>query len=286
MQIKLFKYNNILYNGRRKSKGGNIMTIKFETDTVQLHVNGRVATIELNRPESLNALNVEMLKGLASVLKEISQSSAVDIVVLKGKGRAFSSGGDIKTMLLEAKEEDFPIVMDCISEVVATLYMMPKITISAVTGAAAGLGLSIALATDYIVADKASKLAMNFIGIGLIPDGGGHYFLEKRLGEDKAKHLIWEGKPLSAEEAYQLGLIHDVAEGLDEALEAKLQQLLNSPIQAMIETKTILAEKNSPQLLRVLELEKEGQHKMRQTKDHQEGIQAFLEKRRPVFKGK
>lgn len=262
------------------------MTIKFETDTVQLHVNGRVATIELNRPESLNALNVEMLKGLAAVLKEISQSSAVDIVVLKGKGRAFSSGGDIKTMLLEAKEEDFPIVMDCISEVVATLYMMPKITISAVTGAAAGLGLSIALATDYIVADKASKLAMNFIGIGLIPDGGGHYFLEKRLGEDKAKHLIWEGKPLSAEEAYQLGLIHDVAEGLDEALEAKLQQLLNSPIQAMIATKTILAEKNSPQLLRVLELEKEGQHKMRQTKDHQEGIQAFLEKRRPVFKGK
>ncbi|WP_313799187.1 enoyl-CoA hydratase [Cytobacillus sp.] len=262
------------------------MTIKFETDTVQLHVNGRVATIELNRPESLNALNVEMLKGLAEILKEVSQTSAVDIVVLKGKGRAFSSGGDIKTMLLEAKEEDFPIVMDCISEVVNTLYMMPKITISAVTGAAAGLGLSIALATDYIVADKASKLAMNFIGIGLIPDGGGHYFLEKRLGEDRAKHLIWEGKPLSAEEAYQLGLIHDVAEGLDEALEAKLQQLLNSPIRAMIETKTILAEKNSPQLLSVLELEKEGQHKMRQTKDHQEGIQAFLEKRRPVFIGK
>jgi enoyl-CoA hydratase/carnithine racemase len=284
--MKLFKYNNILYNGRRKMIGGNSMTIEFKTETVQLHVNGRVATVELNRPESLNSLNVEMLKGLAAVLKEISQSSEVDIVVLRGKGRAFSSGGDIKTMLLEANEEDFPIVMDCISEVVATLYTMPKLTISAVTGAAAGLGLSIALATDYIVADKASKLAMNFIGIGLIPDGGGHYFLEKRLGEDKAKHLIWEGKPLTAEEAYQLGLIHDVAECLDEVLEAKLQLLLNSPLKAMIETKTILAEKNTPQLLRVLELEKEGQHKMRQTQDHQEGIQAFLEKRRPVFKGK
>ncbi|WP_419392600.1 enoyl-CoA hydratase [Cytobacillus praedii] len=262
------------------------MTIEFKTETVQLHVNGRVATVELNRPESLNSLNVEMLKGLAAVLKEISQSSEVDIVVLRGKGRAFSSGGDIKTMLLEANEEDFPIVMDCISEVVATLYTMPKLTISAVTGAAAGLGLSIALATDYIVADKSSKLAMNFIGIGLIPDGGGHYFLEKRLGEDKAKHLIWEGKPLTAEEAFMLGLVHDVAESLEEVLEAKLQLLLNSPIQAMIETKTILAEKNTPQLLRVLELEKEGQHKMRQSQDHQEGIQAFLEKRRPVFIGK
>ena len=263
------------------------MTIEFKTDTVKLHVTGRVATVELNRPESLNSLNVEMLKGLAAVLKEISQSSDVDIVVLRGNGRAFSSGGDIKTMLLDANEEDFPMVMDCISEVVATLYTMPKLTISAITGAAAGLGLSIALATDYIVADKASKLAMNFIGIGLIPDGGGHYFLEKRLGEDKAKHLIWEGKPLSAEEALQNGLIHEIAQGtLDEALEAKLQRLLNSPIQAMIETKIILAEKNSPQLLKVLELEREGQRKMRLTKDHQEGIQAFLEKRRPVFTGK
>ncbi|MFE8696265.1 enoyl-CoA hydratase [Cytobacillus sp. FJAT-53684] len=263
------------------------MTIEFVTDTVQLHVNGRVATVEMNRPDSLNSLNVEMLKGLAAILTEISQSDEVEIVVLKGKGRAFSSGGDIKTMLLEANESDFPIVMDYINEVVVSLYTMPKLTISAVQGAAAGLGLSIALATDYIIADKTSKLAMNFIGIGLIPDGGGHYFLEKRLGENKAKHLIWEGKPLSAEEAYQLGLIHEVVESpLEEAVESKLQRLLSSPVLAMIETKKVYAEKNLPQLLSVLELEKEGQRKMRQTTDHQEGIQAFLEKRRPVFTGK
>ncbi|MBP2241064.1 enoyl-CoA hydratase/carnithine racemase [Cytobacillus eiseniae] len=262
------------------------MTIKAETETLQLTINKRVATVEFNRPESLNALNVELLKGLASMLKELSQSEEIEIVVLKGKGRAFSSGGDIKTMLLDASEADFPIVMDYISEVVLTLYTMPKLTISAITGAAAGLGLSIALATDYVVADKNSKLAMNFIGIGLIPDGGGHYFMEKCLGEDKAKRMIWEGKPITAEAAYELGLIQEVAEPtLEEAVEAKLAQLLNSPILAMIETKRIFAEKNRPQLLRVLELEKEAQRKMRQTKDHQEGIQAFLEKRKPVFKG-
>lgn len=263
------------------------MTIKFETDTVNLHVNGRVATVELNRPESLNALNVEMLKGLAVTFKEFSSLEDVDIVVLTGKGRAFCSGGDIKMMLSGSNKEDFDAIMDVISDLVVTLYNLPKLTISAVSGAAAGLGLSLALATDYIITEKTTKLAMNFIGIGLIPDGGSHYFLEKRLGEDKAKHLIWEGKQLLAEEAYKMGLVHEIAEeGLSEALQSRLQRWLNSPVKAMIETKKILAQKNNPQLINVLEIEKDSQYKMRKTKDHQEGIRAFLEKRNPNFVGK
>lgn len=263
------------------------MAIDFVTDTVNLQIDGRVATVEMNRPESLNALNFEMLKGLLAVMKEVSHMDEVDIVVLKGNGRAFSSGGDIKTMLLEANESDFSSVMDCINELVVTLYSMPKLTISAVTGAAAGLGFSLALATDYILAEKSSKLAMNFIGIGLIPDGGSHFFLQQRIGEDKAKQLIWEGKILSGDEALQIGLIHEVAEvELSTAVKSKLSKWLNSPTEAMIKTKKILADKNRPLLLKVLELEKLGQHKMRQTEDHLEGIQAFIEKRNPVFKGK
>ncbi|MBY0123090.1 enoyl-CoA hydratase [Bacillus sp. S/N-304-OC-R1] len=261
--------------------------LEFLTETVNMEIEGRVATIELNRPDSLNALNIEMLNELSGVLKNISSKEEVDIVILTGKGRAFCSGGDIKTMLAAANENDFPAVMNSISAAVTELYTMPKLTISAISGAAAGLGLSLALATDYLIAEKSSKLAMNFIGIGLIPDGAGHYFIEKRLGEDRAKHLIWEGKPLTAEEAYKIGLIHEVAEGeLNSALEEILIKWLNSPIKAMIETKKIYAEKNLPQLLNVLELERAGQYKMTQTKDHQEGIRAFMEKRKPVFTGK
>lgn len=263
------------------------MTINFLTEKVNLRVNGRIATLEMNRPEALNALDVDMLKGLVSRLKEISESDDIDVVVVTGNGRAFSAGGDIKTMLSNMNENDFYPIMDCISELIVTLYSIPKLTISAVSGAAAGLGFSLALATDHIIADKSSKLAMNFIGIGLIPDGGSHFFLEKRLGEMKAKHVIWEGKMMDAQEAFQLGLIQEIADSdLQEAVEARINSWLSRPIQAMIKTKKILADMNRPQLLKILELEKHGQLKMRRTADHQEGIKAFIEKRPPNFIGK
>ncbi|MEH7112547.1 enoyl-CoA hydratase [Neobacillus niacini] len=263
------------------------MTINFVTDKVKVRVTGRVATVEMNRPEALNALDVDMIRGLVWNLKEIAESDDIDVVVLTGSGRAFSAGGDIKTMLSDLNESEFFPVMDYISELMITLYSIPKLTISAVTGAAAGLGFSLALATDHIIADNTSKLAMNFIGIGLIPDGGSHFFLEKRLGEIKAKQLIWEGKMMNAQEALEMGLIQEIANGnLQDAVEARVANWLSRPVQAMIKTKKILADMNRPQLLKLLELEKHGQLNMRRTFDHQEGISAFIEKRPPRFIGK
>jgi 2-(1,2-epoxy-1,2-dihydrophenyl)acetyl-CoA isomerase len=261
--------------------------MNFITEKVNVKINGRVATLEMNRPEALNALDQDLLKGLVVKLKEISESDDIDIVVLTGNGKAFSAGGDIKSMISMNDENDFYPIMDSINELIITLYSIPKLTISAVSGAAAGLGFSLALATDHIIAEKSSKLAMNFIGIGLIPDGGAHFFLEKRLGETKAKELIWEGKVMSADEALQKGVINTVAEnGLADALEVKLNEWLHLPVQAMIKTKKIFAENSRPQLLKLLELEKHAQFKMRQTLDHKEGIQAFVEKRTPIFVGK
>ncbi|KON68075.1 enoyl-CoA hydratase [Peribacillus butanolivorans] len=255
--------------------------------TVLVTYSERTATVAMNRPEAMNALNPQMLNDFIFALKEVSENEDVDVVILKGNGNAFSAGGDIKMMLAPDKEEGFNDLMDGISELVTTLYFMPKLTISAIHGAAAGLGLSIALATDHLIADSESKVAMNFIGIGLIPDGGGHFFLERRLGEVGAKELIWEGRVLTALEAKEKGLIHEIADGtLEQAVERKVQGWLKSPVQAMIKTKKILSEKNRPLLIKMLEIEKAAQFKMRQTADHQEGIKAFVEKRRPNFIGK
>ena len=143
-----------------------------------------------------------------------------------------------------------------------------------------------ALATDYIIANASSKLAMNFIGIGLIPDGGGHFFMKLRVGETKAKQLIWEGKPLRAAEALELGLIDEVTEDLTEAVNRKVSEWQKKPLQAMIKTKKIYAEENRVSLIKFLELEKVAQSRMRETADHKEGIQAFLEKRPAQFTGK
>lgn len=259
------------------------MTMLHTFKTIHLEDKNGVITLSLNRPESHNSMNVEMLQELSSAMEVIKDSTA-KIVLLKGNGPVFSAGGDIK-MMLQDDPQLFEEVMDSITNIVFTLYTMPKITISALHGAAAGLGLSLALASDYVYADPSTKIAMNFIKIGLIPDGAGHFFLKNRIGETKAKHLIWEGKTITGAVAKNLLLVDEVEENLDEVISIKLKQLKSSPLQAMIETKSIYTSESSEVLKTILHLEKDGQRKMRQTKDHQEGIKAFLEKRVPSFKG-
>ncbi|MDR4887218.1 enoyl-CoA hydratase [Fredinandcohnia sp. QZ13] len=257
-----------------------------QVEKVFLHMEERVAYLTLNRPDSLNSMDFDMLNEILHSLKAVAANDEVDILVLAGSGRAFSAGGDIKTMLSSTDDHAFEHVMGLISEIMKTLYLLPKLVISAIHGPAAGLGLSFALGADYVIADRLSSIAMNFIRIGLIPDGGAHFFLEKRLGEAKAKHVIWEGKQLSPGEALHIGLIDEVAEEeLQTAVLHKLKKWKKRPILAMIQTKSIYNQMHLQELERILELEKQGQQAMRNTKDHREGIQAFLEKRKPMFTG-
>ncbi len=257
-------------------------------ETINLEIAERKATLTLNRPQAMNAMDFTMMRELADCFEALHNEKDVQILVIKGEGKVFSAGGDVKMMGASEDFSDFGAVMGDIARLVKAYYTLPMITVAQIHGASAGLGFSLALGSDVIVAEQTSKLAMNFIGIGLIPDGAGHFFMKQRLGTVKAKQMIWEGKVLNGEEALNLGLIdHNVPEGAaSTAVDQLVGKLLASPILAMIETKQILHEANLQELDLILHGESKGQVKMRHTKDHLEGIQAFVEKRTPQFTGK
>lgn len=254
--------------------------------TIECKLKDSTAYITLNRPELLNAFNAIMFKELDFCLKEIRLKDQIKFVVLDGKGEAFSAGGDLQQMQ-EIKDEDtFLRIMDDIHSMTMAFFSMPQLTIAAVEGPVAGFGLSLVLGADYIICDENSKLAMNFINVGLVPDGGGHFLLKERIGSKRAMQMIWEGNTLKAEEALKIGLIDSITSDVFQSVSEQLDKWRKKPILAMIKTKKILAELNREQLLKTLELEKHAQWAMRQTSDHQEGITAFFEKRAPRFQGK
>ena len=262
--------------------------MKLNYETIKLEVADRKATLLLNRPNAMNAMNFTMMRELADCFEALHNEKDVKILVIKGEGKVFSAGGDVKMMVASEDFSDFGTIMEDIARLVKAYYTLPMITIAQIHGASAGLGFSLALGSDVIVAEASSKLAMNFIGIGLIPDGAGHFFMKQRLGTVKAKQMIWEGKVLNGEEALALGLIdHNVPDGTASvAVDQLVGKLLASPVLAMIETKQILHGANMQELEQILQGETAGQVKMRQTKDHLEGIKAFVEKRLPQFVGK
>ncbi len=256
--------------------------------TIELEVLDRKAVLTLNRPQAMNAMDFTMMKELANCFEALHQKIEVQVLIIKGAGRVFSAGGDVKAMVSSEDFNDFGSIMDDITRLATAYYTLPMITISQVHGAAAGLGFSLALGSDMIVAEETAKLAMNFIGIGLVPDGGGHFHMKERVGTIKAKQLIWEGKVMNGEEAFAHGLIdYNVPEGTASAtVDQLVGKLLASPIAAMIETKQILHAEKLPELERILLNEAKAQSKMRHSSDHREGIQAFVEKRVPAFTGK
>src|SRR5699024_4496853 len=140
------------------------------------------------------------------------------VLILTGSGKAFSAGGDVK-MMKDLNKDLFDEMMDALTEIAITLYSMPKVVISAVRGSAAGLGLSIALAADYVVAQNQAIFGMLCSCIGLIPDGGGHFFLQERLGTNQTKQFIWSMEQVDGKQAQSLGLADVIAE--DELEEAK-----------------------------------------------------------------
>ncbi len=244
-----------------------------------------ITHLKLNRPDKMNALNQESLRELKHQLQSIEDNQD-SIVILSGTGKGFCAGGDLAMMQGTRDKQAYEEVMDDIEEVMMRLFLMKKLVISAVHGPAVGLGLSLALACDYVLAHKEASLSMNFIGVGLLPDGGGHFWLQERLGTQKAKLFAWEGKALSGEEALTQGLVDEVCEGEVEGAAQNLAAYWSRrPLQAMIRSKRVYHGQSVQRLKQLMDQERLHQFELRHTDDHKEAVAAFMEHRSPVFKG-
>jgi 2-(1,2-epoxy-1,2-dihydrophenyl)acetyl-CoA isomerase len=259
---------------------------KIMSESVLYSVQNGVAYIDLNEPDSLNALSNSIKEGLMDRFKLAEDDPSVRIILLSGNGRAFCAGGDIKNMgnrtTLQSVEK-----MTNTSRIALQMEQLHKPIISFVHGYAVGAGFSLALASDMIFAEVGTKFGMSFSKVGLIPDCGALYYLPRIVGPWKAKELIFSGEVFSAQEAEKLGLLNRLfpkGRGYDESIKFA-EKLAKGPVQTMRFVKSIMTKSQSHSLSETLEYEIYAQSILQQSEDHHEGITAFKEKRDPVFRG-
>ncbi len=257
------------------------------TTQVEVKNEGGVAIVTLNRPEKLNAMTDEMYNGITGLFTQFRTDDKVRAVIITGAGRAFCSGSDVTTMVnsdLAAGRAR----MQTRHAMINAMVNLEKPVIAAVRGVAVGIGFSIAMACDLIVAADNAKFSQIFKKIGLVPDGGSIFFLVQRLGIARAKELVYTARMLPAEEAREWGLINRVvpdAELESNAL-ALAQELAGSATFALALAKKMFQSMYKPNLEEQLEQENLCQQIAKLTGDHVEGVTAFKEKRAAVFKGR
>jgi 2-(1,2-epoxy-1,2-dihydrophenyl)acetyl-CoA isomerase len=256
--------------------------------TLQLTINENIASIVLNRPDRLNSFDMQLGQELYEVLQAVAKNPEVLVVVLKGTGKGFCGGGDVKEMHAAADKSRFLRELTrAIHRCVIEIRTMEKPVIAAVNGAAYGAGLSLALACDLIVAVKDAKMSTAFIGIGLAP-GCGTQFFTRNVGYQRACEYILTSKTFTATEAQNLGIVNRVVEvdQLDSAVNDLIAQFKTLPPIAVGKAKMLINKSMDNDMISHLELESKTAAWSAGTEDFAEGVLAFVEKRKPHFKGK
>ena len=255
---------------------------------IKYNLDKGVAQIILNRPEVYNALNDEITFEMQDVFKAVAKDEQVRVVVLTGEGKAFCAGQDLKATSGQEKRSFINSLHKRYNPIIRAMRNLPKPIVCRLNGVAAGAGCSLALACDIIIASEEATLVEVFINIGLVPDSGSSYFLPRLVGAAKAFELCSMGTRVKASEALTLGMINKVvpADQLDQAVKAYTDYFAEAPTKSIGIIKKMLQKSGTSTLDEMLEYEAYSQEIAGRSEDYKEGVAAFLEKRKPAFKGR
>jgi 2-(1,2-epoxy-1,2-dihydrophenyl)acetyl-CoA isomerase len=254
---------------------------------VRYEVQDAVAIVTLDRPEKMNALTVQMREALGTAFDHAARDPGVRAVLLQASGKAFCASGDVGNMgsFTPASGRE---LLKLAHRMVRNLANIEKPVVAATRGAVAGIGWSMALACDAVIASDTARFTQVFRHVGVVPDGGAIYFLTQHLGLLRAKELVYSGRRIDAHEALSLGLVNRVVadEALDEAALAHARELAEGPTLALGMAKKMFKLMYQPDLESFLDAEAWAQGLALLTDDHKEGVQAFFDKRPSRFQGR
>jgi len=260
------------------------------TSKLLTRIENKVQIITLNRPEKKNAFDKEMIDAWVASLEEAKHNDNVNVVVVTGAGDAFCSGGDVSNMRggkptpLDAKN----VLWESIHRIPLLLKTIDKPVIAAINGVAVGAGLDMALMADFRTIADTAKVNEGYVKVGLIPGDGGSYFLPRIVGQSKAYELLWTGDFIDAQEALRIGLVNHVYERevfMEKTLELA-ERIAAGPQVAIRMVKRSVQNSLNMDLEPALDMISSHMAIIKETEDHKEGVAAFLEKRKPKFKGK